>query len=95
MNSKTKPAPQFISPEGVEEEIVTEFTFRITKTQGGKFRTYQGSTTHGKGPSTSYDNRIKANKALGTIMTILGSSLIDPVDTAKFLVEQLAKELKK
>lgn len=35
-----KPLREHISPEGVEEQIELEIRFMITKTMGGKFRSY-------------------------------------------------------
>ena len=74
-----------ISPEGLDERVEFEHTFRVTLTQGGKFRTYDISDTRTKSDSI-HDTKDEAMKSIGFSMAMLGSLLIDPKRTIEIVL---------
>lgn len=79
---------EIISPEGVEERVELEETFRMTMTQGGKFRVYH--IREGQTNSVGiYDTREAARKFLGEGMMVFGAMLADPKKTIQLIIDEL------
>ena len=76
---------EILSPEGVEEQVVFESTTRVTRTLGGKFRTY---TLDGdsKGHDRSFANKDEAMRDAGMSLMVLGGLLADPKGTIDLLL---------
>lgn len=92
-----KPQREIISPEGVEERVEYEITFRLTLTGGGKYRTYiisEDRERHAGGEVESagvFATEAEALKRLGSSMIVAGSMIVDPVKTIERLVLGLHK----
>lgn len=81
-----------ISPEGTEERIEQEDIFRITLTQGGKFRLYHIIMRGGKRKESAisvHDNKDEAKKSLASGMMIHGGLELDPKNTIAMLLKNL------
>lgn len=68
---------EVVSPEGVEERLVEETTFRITLTGGGKYRCYHGSDS--KLTSVGVHDTIEeAQKSCASGMIMVGGLTLHP-----------------
>lgn len=94
--NKTKESKtEVISPEGVEEQLITEFGFRITHTLGGKFRAYVKFSEKGQWESVGItDTKKEAEKTMGTHMALTGHMMADPVKTMEKVIEGMVNKLK-
>lgn len=81
---------EIISPEGVEERVISEDIYRITMTGGGKYRIYHssGGKLHSIGV---LDTREEAEKKLGTGMLMHGGLLVAPKKTMELLLSSMTK----
>lgn len=89
-NTTNKPRKEIISPEGIEEQVVIEQTYRITLTQGGKYRTYLimlGNIEESMGTDNTLE---EARKHMAMGMTIYAGLILNP----KLIIDTLLKELK-
>ncbi len=88
----TETKTEVISPEGVEEQLVEEFTFRITLTLGGKYRTYVKLSEKSKWYSEGIsDTKKEAEKNLGMHMAVAGNMMIDANKTIEKLISYMIK----
>lgn len=80
-----------VSPEGLDEIIKREITFRITLTQGEKYRTYIMSDGKPDQAGKSFSTMKEAEKDVGITMAMFGGLMADP----KGMIEVLMGSLKK
>lgn len=81
---------EVLSPEGVEERIEIEETFRITLTIGGKFRVYL--VHNGKADSIGVvDDLKRAKEQMGMAMLVSGGLITDPMKTIDHLLKGFDK----
>ena len=86
---------EVVSPEGVEEQLVEEVVFQVTRTLGGKYRTYvkrQNGSQVVPDHIRVHDDRDSATKCVGEEMAILGMVMNDPKGTMDRILEGLKKK---
>lgn len=78
-----------MSPEGVEERIEGEITFRTVLTQGGRYRIYVINDGNVKSSHVCKEgqDRKQADKEVGEQMMLLGALFSDPERTIKMLLK--------
>ena len=86
---------EIIGPEGIEERLIEEISFRVTMTQGGKFRVYMGTRQKdGSFDWTSKEvcnTKEEAGKSIGLGMIIFGSLRRDPETTINAMLKGFKK----
>lgn len=82
---------EIMSPEGVEEKVKRETTFRITETQGAKFRIYVKEGNNLKAVSV-VDDMAKALQEMGRVMMLMGAMLDNPEATIEILIQSARKK---
>lgn len=94
--NKTKESKtEVISPEGVEEQLITEFSFRVTHTLGGKFRAYVKFSEKSQWESVGItDTKEEAEKKMGTHMALTGHMIADPMKTMEKVIEGIMNKPK-
>lgn len=76
---------EHISPEGIEEKIITSLSFKLTQTQGGKFRIYQDD----KPFPEIFETEEVARKALKSIMSFGVMLIVDKSAAIGLIVDGL------
>ena len=81
---------EHISPEGVEEKVLTRLEYMITNTMGGKFRVY-GPSDSGEAISVSVHNTMdEAKLAQAQQMLLFSALIVDPEGTKKHFMSVIA-----
>lgn len=83
---------EIISPEGLDERVVHEETFRITLTQGGKYRVYHVGNSGKAIPMGIHEALEPAKKDMGMGMTIVGALEVDAKRTLDAIFDILKKK---
>lgn len=85
-----------VGPEGLEEAIQLEWAFRVTLTQGERYRIYVKSI--GRGARGEYEPQSKcyvdftdAKKQMGELMSFVGLFVSDPKKTVELMIKGFEK----
>jgi len=87
--SEQKVSREIISPEGVEERVELEITFRMTLTGGGKYRVYMEDNGKVVPNPTIFTDKESGEKSIGTAMLIHGGMMLDPEKTIGVILDGL------
>lgn len=79
---------EIISPEGLEERVEREETYRITLTQGGKYRTYHVVRGKKPMPVSTHETFEEARRSVAKGMVINGLMVIDAEKALKLLLDE-------
>ena len=90
----TKELREILSPEGVEERIVSERVYQITLTQGAKYRVYFINDGERNPVARIFETKEEAEKDLAKSMLLMASLEIDPQRTIEVILKDLKKQPK-
>jgi len=92
MKHKTKAPIEVLSPEGVEERLEHELTFRTTMTAGGKFRVYLFHDRKLDHDFGCFTTRKDAERQVSMNMIMFGNMMYDPKSTIDSLLKAMGKK---
>lgn len=85
-----KELKELVSPEGLTEKIIKEFSVQVTQTQGGKFRIYFND----KPTPMVKDTKEEAFEEFKRLLSMMRSFEIDPRGTFNTVINILKGRMK-